>query len=91
MCAYGFFRGDTKRRLTTALYMHERPQELLDLYLVAWQEAQSQSLSANLSLPAQKLRFAVVSGPPVGEKLRDLQMGKGLVVAGFVFRLPAIS
>jgi len=87
MCAYGFFRGETKRRPTTALFMHLRPQELLDLYLIAWQEAQSQSLSAQLSLPAQRLRFANVSGPPVGEKaLRDLEMRKGVVVSGFVFR-----
>jgi hypothetical protein len=87
MAAYGFFRGDLKKRTTTLLFTHSRPQKLLDLHMLAWQEAQSQSLSALLSLQQNKLRFAVVSGPPTGQKaLSEFNMSKGIVVSSFVFR-----
>lgn len=87
MAAYGFFRGDLKKRTMTLLFTHSWPQKLLDLHMLAWQEAQSQSLFTLLSLQQHKTCFAIVSGPPTGEKaLREFDMLEGIIVSSFVFR-----
>jgi len=88
LCAYGMSRGpDIKLQPATPLYLFSRPTEILDLHVLAWQCAQSTSLSHQLSLSPRHLRFGVVSGPPIGENnMRLHPMAKGLLVSNLVFR-----
>jgi hypothetical protein len=88
MSMYGICPGgDLKYRSITLLHLFSRPKALLDLYLLAWQHARGKSLSAQVSMAPRRLRFAILSGPPVGEKgTRSFTMDKGLLVTHFVFR-----
>ncbi len=93
LAEYGILRGKHGFRLVPYalnLHHHSKVKELLDLHVLAWQQAESENFVERLMVPRQ-LRFAVISSPPpeitkVNPKTFAFPMKDGVIVRNFIFR-----